>query len=210
MAIPAHMAENTVATRVLIVEDDALLAEALAARAQQAGVMPIVCGDRPSALANAGGCAVAIIDLGLPPRANAPDEGLLVVETLALRHPDMTLVVQSGQEEASAAFAALAAGAWDFLAKPVSPTEFDAVLQRALRRAQAAQGLLVQGRSLPGGPAIELRGLKEASDAAQERLLRSVLAATNYNVAEAARRLGMQRERLYYYLDKFGIRRPHC
>jgi two-component system response regulator RegA len=35
-----------------------------------------------------------------------------------------------------------------------------------------------------------------------------VLAASGYNVAETARRLGLAREHVYYYLKKYGIQRP--
>ena len=38
--------------------------------------------------------------------------------------------------------------------------------------------------------------------------LRRALAATNYNVAETARQLGLAREHVYYYLNKYGLRRP--
>lgn len=193
---------------VLIVEDDELLRELFCARVVRAGAAALACADRLSALPLAQGCAVAFVDLGLPPHPNQPDEGLLLVASLALQHPELTIVVQSGQDEQHAAFAALSAGAWDFLAKPVPPAVFDATLSRALRRSAVAQQLAREGRLMPGGPALDVRGLKDVSDAAQERLLRQTLALTAYNVAESARRLGMPRERLYYYMDKFGIRRP--
>ncbi len=193
---------------VLLVEDDALLAQALAARVAALGVEPRLVASRAEALAAAAGASVALVDLGLPPRPDVPDEGLLLIETLSLQQPQMVIVVQSGQEEERAAFAALAAGAWDYLAKPVAPQQFDAVLQRALRRARHARALASAGYYLPGGPALRPQGLKETGDAAQERLLRQTLAACGFNVAATARRLGLPRERLYYYLDKFGIRRP--
>jgi two-component system response regulator RegA len=193
---------------VLIVEDDELLRDALAARVITAGFHPVSCADRVSAIALAADCAVAIVDLGLPPKPHLPEEGLLLVQSLALQYPELTIVVQSGQDEEHASFAALSSGAWDFLSKPVSPAVFDSSLQRAVRRSSISQQLARQGRIMPGGPAFDVRGLKDVSDAAQERLLRQTLAMTQYNVTESSRRLGMPRERLYYYLDKFGIRRP--
>jgi DNA-binding phage protein len=34
------------------------------------------------------------------------------------------------------------------------------------------------------------------------------LVAAGYNIAEVARQLGMAREHVYYYLNKYGLRRP--
>ncbi|MBK6388000.1 MAG: hypothetical protein IPF71_15080 [Rhodoferax sp.] len=51
-------------------------------------------------------------------------------------------------------------------------------------------------------------GPKEAASSAEEQLLRRVLEATHYNMTEAARRLGIAREHVYYYLNKYGIQRP--
>lgn len=51
-------------------------------------------------------------------------------------------------------------------------------------------------------------GPKEVAAAAEELLLRRALTETGYNIAETGRRLGMAREHVYYYLNKYGIRRP--
>lgn len=41
-----------------------------------------------------------------------------------------------------------------------------------------------------------------------ERLVRTVLVDTGFNVSETARRLNISREHLYYYIKKYGIQRP--
>ena len=51
-------------------------------------------------------------------------------------------------------------------------------------------------------------GPKEAAAQAEEQLLRRSLTAAGYNVSVAARNLGIAREHLYYYLNKYGIQRP--
>ena len=51
-------------------------------------------------------------------------------------------------------------------------------------------------------------GPKEAGAQVEEQLLRRSLAAAGYNVTEAARQLGLAREHVYYYMNKYGIRRP--
>ncbi|MDP3611625.1 MAG: helix-turn-helix domain-containing protein [Rubrivivax sp.] len=50
-------------------------------------------------------------------------------------------------------------------------------------------------------------GVREFGEAAQEKLVRSVLADSQFNVAQAARKLGVSREHLYYFMKKFGIER---
>ena len=51
-------------------------------------------------------------------------------------------------------------------------------------------------------------GPKEAGAQAEEQLLRRSLAAAGYNVTLAARNLGIAREHVYYYMNKYGIQRP--
>ena len=89
--------------------------------------------------------------------------------------------------------------------------EVEALLA-ALRRAELF--LRQEGRLTQEGEArLHLtarlgEGPKEAAANAEEQLIRRVLVATGYNVAEAARRLGLAREHVYYYLKKYGIQRP--
>jgi DNA-binding NtrC family response regulator len=51
-------------------------------------------------------------------------------------------------------------------------------------------------------------GLKQAREEVIERLVRTVLVDTGFNVSETARRLNISREHLYYYIKKYGIQRP--
>jgi DNA-binding NtrC family response regulator len=51
-------------------------------------------------------------------------------------------------------------------------------------------------------------GLKMAREEVVERIVRTTLGETGHNVSEAARRLGITREHLYYYIKKYGIVRP--
>jgi len=48
-------------------------------------------------------------------------------------------------------------------------------------------------------------GPKDSADAVEEQIVRGALADTHGNVTEAARRLGLVRENMYYYLKKYGI-----
>ena len=56
-------------------------------------------------------------------------------------------------------------------------------------------------------PAQLSEGLREASDQVAEQLIRHVLGSNGFNVAAAARTLGLEREQLYYHMKKFGIQR---
>jgi transcriptional regulator with GAF, ATPase, and Fis domain len=50
-------------------------------------------------------------------------------------------------------------------------------------------------------------GLKTVRADAEERLVRQVLRETGFNVYQSAKRLGVRRENIYYFLKKFGIQR---
>ena len=74
---------------------------------------------------------LALVDLGLPPLPNAPDEGFRLIADLLAHAPGMKIFVLSGQNDAAHARHARALGAAEFIAKPCDP----ATLKRALTRA---------------------------------------------------------------------------
>ena len=71
--------------------------------------------------------SLALIDLGLPPFPHKPDEGLSLIRELLSIHPNMKVLVLSGQDNDMNIQRALAIGAVDFIAKPA---EFDLLLAR--------------------------------------------------------------------------------
>jgi len=75
---------------------------------------------------------LALIDLGLPPLPHRPDEGFALISDLLRLSPDMRIVVLSGQSDESNARHARTLGACDFVAKPCSPLDLQAILERAL------------------------------------------------------------------------------
>lgn len=198
-------------TKLLLVEDDAALSGYLAAALGDRGYLVQTAVDHSSALA----CidkpeppALILLDLGLPPQPSTAREGLRVLTDALRLVPAAKVVVLTGQDEAAAAQQAVRLGAFDFLTKPAT---LDAVLQ-ALHR--AALFLRQEARMAHHGEArfnIVTRlseGPKEAGAQAEELLLRRSFATVNYNVTELARLLGLSRENVYYYLNKYGIRRP--
>jgi DNA-binding NtrC family response regulator len=196
---------------LLIVEDDPALSSYLAAALSGKGFAVDVAGDRASALAclaATGSPRLVLLDLGLPPAPSTMVEGLAVLDDCLARSPSSKVVVLTGQDESAAALAAIRRGAFDFILKPAPVSQIVQALRRAMmflreesRMAEAGEARVQLTARLDEGP-------KEAAAAAEEQLLRRVLVEAGYNVADAARRLGLAREHVYYYLNKYGIRRP--
>ncbi len=213
MTEPAAAPAQPGAMALLWVEDDALLSQWLADALADDGWRVLAAHDRAGALAllerelPAAQPCVALLDMGLPPRPARPDEGLLLLAQLLARWPLLHAVVLTGQSEDAVAQQAVHAGAFDFLAKPVSLAALRPALARAAWFARRQHELLAQGRMRVSVSTEVADGVREASDHAAEQVIRRVLAATGFNVAAAARSLGLEREQLYYHMKKFGIQR---
>jgi DNA-binding NtrC family response regulator len=196
---------------VLLVEDDAALSDYLASSLRSKGFIVRTAHDRASALqilSQPAAPALVLLDLGLPPHPSTMREGLAVLQETLRLAPATKILVLTGQDEDAAAQEAVRLGAFDFLNKPVT---LDAVLQ-ALRRAHLFSRedarMALAGEARLSIMARVDEGPKEAGALAEEQLLRRSFAQAGYNVAETARRLGIAREHVYYYLNKYGIRRP--
>jgi two-component system NtrC family response regulator len=96
----------------------------------QAGALAAFSASRP---------AVSLLDLGLPPRPNDPDEGLKTLSALLAVDPLAKVIIVSGQGEKQNALRAVGAGAYDFLCKPVDMEELKLVLQRSVYVAELEQ-----------------------------------------------------------------------
>lgn len=83
--------------------------------------------------------AATLLDLGLPPRPNDPDEGLETLAALLELDPMAKVIIVSGQGERENALRAVGAGAYDFLCKPVQMDELKLVLQRCVYVAELEQ-----------------------------------------------------------------------
>ena len=75
---------------------------------------------------------LTLLDLGLPPRPHEPDEGLATLSDLVATNPGAKVIVVSGQNEKKNAIQAVAAGAYDFLCKPIDLDELKLILRRCL------------------------------------------------------------------------------
>ena len=82
---------------------------------------------------------MTLLDLGLPPRPNDPEEGLATLSGLLAIDPLAKVVIVSGQGEKQNALRAVGAGAYDFSVKPVQMDELKIVLQRCVYVAELEQ-----------------------------------------------------------------------
>jgi two-component system, NtrC family, response regulator len=73
---------------------------------------------------------VTMLDLGLPPRPNEPNEGLAALSELLALDSSAKVIIISGQGEKENAIRAVGSGAYDFLCKPVDLEELRLLLRR--------------------------------------------------------------------------------
>jgi two-component system NtrC family response regulator len=118
-------------SRLLIVDDD----EAIRTQMKWALTTDyevLLAEDRVGALKmfKEGRPAVTVLDLGLPPSPNQPDEGLAVLSGLLALDSSAKVIIISGQSEKENAIRAVGAGACDVLCKPVNVEELRLLLRR--------------------------------------------------------------------------------
>jgi DNA-binding NtrC family response regulator len=196
---------------VLLVEDDEALRSYLGGALEDAGFAVQLAGDGASALAAMAlpsAPAIMVLDLGLPPHPSTMREGLRTLQETLRAQPATKVIVLTGQDEAAAAQEAVRQGAFDFLTKPVAMAVVIQAVQRASLFAREEARMVLHGEARIAVTARMGDGPKEAAAQAEEQLLRRSLTAAGYNVSVAARNLGIAREHLYYYLNKYGIQRP--
>ena len=196
---------------ILLAEDDPTLSGYLSSSLTDVGYHVQATPDRASALSVLGSAlppSMLLLDLGLPPNASTMSEGLSLLDAALQLVPGIKVIVLTGQDEDAAALEAIRRGAFDFLVKPASLAAIHAAVRRASLFNQTEERMTVVGEARLHLTARLWEGPKEAASSAEEQLLRRTLVAAGYNIAEVARQLGMAREHVYYYLNKYGLRRP--
>jgi two-component system, NtrC family, response regulator len=123
--------------KLLLVEDDEEIRTQMR-WALAADYDVTLAGDRPAALEafRAHQPAVVLLDLGLPPHAGTPLEGLATLTEMLAHDRSAKIVIVSGQAEKSAALEAVGAGAYDFIGKPANIEEVRVLLRRCYHVAQ--------------------------------------------------------------------------
>lgn len=117
--------------RVLIVEDDAELAQRIAQVIQQAGLLPETCADGGEAefLGATESYDAAVVDLGLPGR-----DGVSLIRHWREQGRDFPVLILTARNRWSDKLAGFGAGADDYLTKPFQLEEVVLRLRALLRR----------------------------------------------------------------------------
>jgi two-component system OmpR family response regulator len=167
--------------RILVVEDDAAIADAVCSSLEQAGhaVDHLDDGEKAIAALQEHAFALVVLDLGLP-----GEEGGEVLRRLRAVHDGVPVLVITAREEVDLRVRTLDLGADDYLVKPFSLAEFDARV-RALLRRESNRGVPILQL---GELAIDLAGRRVLRDgqpldlSAREFALLEVLAARHNRV----------------------------
>jgi len=129
--------------RILIVEDDAMLAEAVAAALRQSAhlVSHASSGDEADRALAANEYDLVLLDLGLPRL-----DGFEVLKRLRQRRSKVPVIVLTARDSPEDRVAGLDLGADDYLTKPFQLAELEARVRALIRRAHAlASSEIVHG-----------------------------------------------------------------
>ena len=123
--------------RMLVVEDDAAIADAVCDSLERAGhaVDHLTNGKAALAALQEHAFALVVLDLGLP-----GEDGSEILRRLRAAHDGISVLVITAREEVDLRVRTLDLGADDYLVKPFSLAEFDARV-RALLRRQSNRGV---------------------------------------------------------------------
>lgn len=174
---------------MLLCDDDLPFRAALGAAFTRRGwsVHLASCGEEALAVAAKVPLERAVIDLRMPTMS-----GLDLLRELLRLQPGLHVVVLTGYGSIPTAIEAVKRGALNYLTKPAEPAEIDAAFEESGPEDEAAAAAEVTVPSL---------------DRAQWEHLQRVLADTQGNISEAARRLGMHRRSLQRKLQKLPPKR---
>ena len=128
------LASAPMTSRVLVVEDDRdegeLLQALLIRRGHGASFV-----DRPETALTA--LAEDDVDVVITDVRMAGLSGIELCERVRASHPDVPVIVITGQADVTTAVAALRAGAWDFVTKPLDPDQVELAVARAVEHRRA-------------------------------------------------------------------------
>lgn len=206
------MQKNSQSKTLLIVDDDKALREMLALSLTTAGydIEKAATGKQAMDVLQQKPVDIVLLDMGMPPHQYSPEEGVKVLEAIQKQMDShCKVIVLTGQNPEKTAYLAIKHGAFDFLSKPVS----NSVLLQSIERAQLFLNNSQKLKETEGVQKFELdlklgQGVKSARNAVEKKLVQQILNDTQFNIHEAARRLGLKRENVYYLMNKYGVERP--
>ena len=172
---------------LLIVEDDATFARTLGRSFERRGYKVLLAAscEQVETLLQTRTPTHAVVDLKL----NAGISGLTCVQTLRAHNPDMLIVVLTGFASINTAVEAIKLGACHYLAKPSNTDDIEAAFGH-----------------VAGATEVELTNRSTSIKTLEWERIHQVLAETNFNISETARRLGMHRRTLARKLEKQRIK----
>jgi len=179
-------AEDKDCPSLLLVDDDVLFCEVLAAAMRNRGFSVTVAHDVDSAQQIIGELApeFAVVDLNMP-----GPSGLLLVESLHALDAYTRIVVLTGYASIATAVEAIKLGATHYLTKPADADEIVIAMQRT-----------------QGDAAAELAPQPMSVNRLEWEHIQKVLSECDGNISEAARRLGMHRRTLQRKLGKRPVK----
>jgi two-component system response regulator RegA len=171
---------------LLIVEDDAWFALTLKRSFERRGydVALAASCDEVGAMLKETSPGYAVVDLKL-----GGSSGLVCVEMLHAHDPEMLIVVLTGYASISTAVEAIKLGACHYLAKPSNTDD----IEDAFRKAE-------------GNPQVALAERSTSIKTLEWERIHQTLIETDFNISEAARRLGMHRRTLARKLEKRQVK----
>ena len=127
--------------RVLLIDDDPAIREALGQTLELAGVEPVLAGSFLAAkdYLSQNFEGVVVTDVRMPGR-----DGFYLLDFARLTDPDLPVILLTGEGDIPMAVKAMSKGAYDFLEKPCGPVAFMVVVNRALK----ARSLVLENRRL--------------------------------------------------------------
>ena len=172
--------------RLLIVEDDAVFARTLQRSFERRGYRVWVAHgpDGLDALLADARPGYAVVDLKL-----GTSSGLPCVEHLHAHDPAMVIVVLTGFASIATAVEAIKLGASHYLAKPSNTDDIEAAFARSA-----------------GDAAVPIADRTTSIKTLEWERINEVLVETDFNISEAARRLGLHRRTLARKLEKRPLR----
>jgi two-component system response regulator RegA len=172
---------------LLIIEDDAAFARTLVRSFERRDyrVLHASSLDEAAALLEQHSPGYAVVDLKL----NGNTSGLACVQMLHKHDPDMLIVVLTGFASINTAVEAIKLGACQYLAKPSNTDDIEAAFGH-----------------IAGNADVEVTNRSTSIKTLEWERIHAVLAETDFNISEAARRLGMHRRTLARKLEKQRIK----
>jgi two-component system response regulator RegA len=172
---------------LLIIEDDAAFARTLGRSFERRGYRVLVAGSQEEAAVHLSTHrpGYAVVDLKL----NGNTSGLSCVQMLHAHDATMLIVVLTGFASIGTAVEAIKLGACQYLAKPSNTDDIEAAFGH------------IAGQAEP-----ELSQRATSIKTLEWERIHEILAQTDFNISETARRLGMHRRTLARKLEKQRVK----